>query len=66
MMRERTEIKVFTPKDLDAMARFAAKMAIIGDLFAGNFVSQKTRWTEEGSVEVITKYVQGDLHDLDR
>lgn len=66
MMRERSEIISFTRDDLERIVRHISQQQIIGHLFIGKFGEQEVRWTSEGGVEVITKYLQGGYEDLPR
>ena len=64
MIRERSEIISFTKDDLERMVRFLAQQQIVGHMFIGKMGEQEVRWTGDGGVEVITKYVQGGFEDL--
>jgi hypothetical protein len=64
MLRERSEVISFTRDDLERIVRYMAQQQIAGPLFIGKFGEQVIRWTTEGGVEVITKYVQGGYADL--
>jgi hypothetical protein len=64
MLRERSEIIVYTKDDLERIVRHMAQMQITGHLFIGKFGEQEIRWNGDGSVEVITKYIQGTYEDL--
>lgn len=64
MLRERSEIIAFSKDDIERIVRYMAQQQIIGHMFIGKLGEQTIRWTEDGGVEVITKYIQGDYTDL--
>ena len=64
MLRERSEIISFSKDDLERIVRAVAHQRIVGDMFIGKFGEQDLRWTPDGGVEVVTKYVQGGFEDL--
>jgi hypothetical protein len=64
MIRERSEIISFSKDDLERIVRYMAQSQITGHLFIGKFGEQDVRWTPDGGVEVITKYIQGGFEDL--
>ena len=64
MLRERTELIAFSRDDLERLVRYASMNRITGNMFIGKFGEQSVRWTADGGIEVITKYVEGDLNDL--
>jgi hypothetical protein len=56
-----TDYARFSKSELEAIARYAAKMRLIGPtLFIGNIGDQQVRWTEDGGVEVLTSYERGE------
>jgi hypothetical protein len=64
MLRERSEIIVFTKDDIERIVRYMAQQQITGHLFVGKFGEQTVRWQQDGGVEVITKYIQGGWEDM--
>ncbi len=64
MLRERSEIIAFNRDDIERIVRYLAKQRIVGEMFIGKAGEQIVRWTEDGGVEVITKFMEGDLADL--
>jgi hypothetical protein len=66
MLRERNEIISFSKDDIEKIVRHIAQQQIIGHLFIGKFGEQEVRWNGDGSIDVITKYVQGGYEDLPR
>ena len=64
MLRERSEVISFGKDDLERIVRHMAQLQIVGHLFIGKLGEQTVRWTGDGGVEVITKYIQGGYEDL--
>jgi hypothetical protein len=64
MLRERSEIISFSRDDLERLVREIAKHKIIGSLFIGKFGEPEVRWTDDGGVEVITRYTQGSWEEI--
>lgn len=64
MLRERSEVIAFDRTDIERIVRYVAKQRIIGEMFIGKAGEQLVRWTDDGGVEVITKFMEGDVADL--
>lgn len=57
-----TDYCKFSKSELESIAKYAAKMRLIGPhLFIGNIGDQHARWQEDGSIEVLTEYERGQL-----
>lgn len=65
-MRERTEVQVFTQRELETLAKWAAKSQIVGSLFIGDFISQVAVPLPGGSLEIRTRYVAGSWEDREK
>ena len=55
-MRTITEKRTFTSEEIENLAKSAAKMEIIGDIYKGEFISQEIEYSNEGIISVITKH----------
>jgi hypothetical protein len=64
MLRERSEVIAFTRDDIEKIVRYVAKQRIIGEMFIGKAGDQSVRWTADGGVEVVTKFMEGDIDDV--
>jgi hypothetical protein len=64
MIRERTETIALSKDDIERIVSYMAQQQIAGHLSIGKLGEQSVRWTLDGGVEVVTRYVQGDYQDL--
>ena len=64
MIRARSEAITFNRDDLEKVARHMAQSQIAGSNFVGKFGEQTARWLPDGSIEVVTTYVQGSYEEL--
>lgn len=55
-MKERTEYVRYTRADLEELVKCGAKLRLIGSIYRGSIGEQEVRWSDDGSVEVLTKH----------
>lgn len=47
----------YRKQDLEELAKFAAKLRLVGTLYRGNIGEQQdVKWNEDGSLEVLTPH----------
>lgn len=60
-MRQITEVRDFSPAELEKLAQFAAKIEIVGGMYVGEFVSQRLEWLPDGSLRVLTDHTPASI-----
>jgi hypothetical protein len=60
MAQRRTEYVKYTKEQLAEMAKFAAKLTLIGSWYVGHFEDQEVRWCPDGGIEVLTSHTPKD------
>ena len=61
----KTEYVCYTRDDLEQIIKTYARMQIIGSFFVGKIGPQRVRWMDDGSVEVLSEYLRGELPKME-